>query len=205
MADLQEIKGLDKSGDPRNVRTTENGVIHTADIRMQWAAKGYGWSAMATTAVASLIVRPTATAIMTFYNNTAKNFIIDRVFTHNLVSIANGQFGIWLCVHPINMTAPTNDITVRNNLNAAFVAGTEGIFDNGATVVDNGWFPWGENSTSVTATVPGSLTQAFVEGRIVLPPTSAISASCVGQTAVVTHCMGLTYYSVPVSEYASGV
>jgi len=99
------------------------------------------------------------------------------------------------------MAAPTNDITVRSSA-SGLVAGTEGIFDAGATVVDDGWFPWGENSTSVTATVPGSLAQALVEGRIIVPPTAAISASCVSQTAVVTVCMGAYWFSVPVSEFA---
>uniref|UniRef100_A0A6M3LX20 Uncharacterized protein n=1 Tax=viral metagenome TaxID=1070528 RepID=A0A6M3LX20_9ZZZZ len=86
-------------------------------------------------------------------------------------------------------------------MNGNYTAGTEGIFDAGATVVDNGWFPWGENSQSVTATVPGSLAQALVNGRIVIPPTAALSMSSVAQTAVVTVCMGLRYYSVPLTEY----
>jgi hypothetical protein len=191
------------SGQEVYTKSTEGGALHFTDQARIWTAKGYGWQAMATSAVASVIVRPSTTAIITFYNNTSKNFVIDRVFAHNLVSIANGQFGIWLCVHPIGMTAPTNDITVRNST-SGLTAGTEGIFDNGATVIDNGWFPWGENSTSVTATVPGSLAQALVDGKIIIPPTAALSASCVGQTAVVTVCMGLHYFSVPVSEMNLG-
>jgi len=185
--------------DETDLKSTEGGVLHTTDQARIWTAKGYGWMAMATSAVASLIVRPTTTAIATLYNNTTKNFVLERAFAHNLVSIADGQFGIWLCVHPVGMTAPTNDITVRNNTRGD-VAGTEGIFDNGATVVDNGWFPWGENSTSVTATVPGSLAQALIRGQIILPPTAAISISVVAQTAVVTTCCGFHWFSVPTSE-----
>ena len=185
--------------DETDVKSTEGGVLHTTDQARIWTAKGYGWMAMATSAVASLIVRPTTTAIATLYNNTTKNFVLERAFAHNLVSIADGQFGIWLCVHPVGMTAPTNDITVRNNTRGD-VAGTEGIFDNGATVVDNGWFPWGENSTSVTATVPGSLAQAPIKGQIILPPTAGISISVVAQTAAVTTCCGFHWFSVPTSE-----
>lgn len=188
-------------GDQVYAEGTEGGVALTADITRDWTAKGYGWQAMATSAVACLIVRPTTVAIMTFYNNTAKNFVIERVFAHNLVSIANGQFGIWLCVHPTGMTAPTNDITIRNST-IGLAAGAEGIFDAGATVVDNGWFPWGVSNYSVTATVPGTLAEANVNGKIIVPPTAAISASCVGQTAVVTVTMGLHYFSVPVTEFA---
>ena len=197
------LKGIQEAGgDDVYLKTTENGELAIADLTRVWTAKGYGWQAMATSAVASLIVRPDTVAIATLYNNTAKNFIIERVFAHNLVSIANGQFGIWLCVHPVGMTAPTNDITIRNNT-SGLVAGTEGIFDAGATVVDNGWFPWGPNSTSVTATVPGSLTEALVRGQIIIPPRAAISASCVGQTASVTVCMGFHWYSVPTTEFAT--
>ena len=198
------LKALqEKGGASVYVTATENGELVIADLTRIWTAKGYGWQAMATAAVASLIVRPDTVAIATLYNNTSKNFIIERVFAHNLVSIANGQFGIWLCVHPIGMTAPTNDITIRNNT-SGLIAGTEGIFDNGATVIDNGWFPWGENSTSVTATVPGSLAQALVDGRIIIPPRAGISASCVAQTAAVTVCMGFHWYSVPLSEFDVG-
>ena len=184
-----------------DLRSTDDGILADISIERIWTARGYGWLAMATAAVASLIVRPTTTAIAPLYNNTSKNFVIERVFAHNLVSIANGQFGIWVCVHPTGMTAPTNDITIRNSL-SGLVAGTEGIFDNGATVNDNGWFPWGPNSTSVTATVPGSLTEAEIGGRIIIPPTAGISLSCVGQTAAVTVCMGLQWFSVPVTELA---
>lgn len=195
------IKGIQEKGqDAVFLKTTEGGKLLTADITRIWTAKGYGWQAMATSAVASLIVRPGTVAIATLYNNTSKNFVIERVLAHNLISIANGQFGIWLCVHPIGMTAPTNDITVRNST-SGLTAGTEGIFDNAATVVDDGWFPWGENSTSVTATVPGSLAQALVDGKIILPPRAAISASSVAQTAAVTVCMGFHWFSVPTTEF----
>ena len=197
-----KLRVINPDGLEEDVKGTVGGAIYTVDLARIWAAKGYGWSAMATVAVASLIVRPDTTAIVTFFNNTAKNFVIERVFTHNLVSIADGNFSIWICVHPAGMTAPTNDITVRNNLNGAYPAGTEGIFDNGATVVDDGWFPWGNGGTTVTATMPGTSAEVEIAGRIVIPPTAAISLSAVAQTAVVTQAMGLTYYSVPKTEYS---
>lgn len=199
-----KIRVINPSGVEEDVKGTVGGAIYTANMARIWTAKGYGWSAMAVAAVASLIVRPDTVAIATFYNNTAKNFIIERVFTHNLVSIADGNFSIWICVHPIGMTAPTNDITVRNNLNGNYPAGTEGMFDNGATVLDDGWFPWGYWATTVTATMPGTVAQVNVDGRIIIPPTAAISLSAVAQTAVVTQCMGLTYFSVPQNEFSLG-
>ncbi len=187
-----------------DVRATEDGILGSVGIERIWTARGYGYQAIATAAVASLIVRPGALSIATLYNNTSKNFVIERAFAHNLVSIADGQFGIWLCVHPVGMSAPTgNDITIRNSL-SGLVAATEGVFDVEETVTDDGWFPWGESGTSVTTTVPGSLAQALVEGRIIIPPTAGLSLSSVAQTAVVTVCMGLHWFSVPVSEFAVG-
>ena len=191
------------SNQPVEARATEGGAAHGIDLARIWTAKGYGWQTMATDAVASLIVRPTTVAMGTFYNNTSKNFVIERVFSHLLVSIANSESGLWLCMHPIGMTAPTNDITVRNST-IGLAAGTEGIFDNGAAVLDNGWFPWGESRPVVTATKPGGLLQALVAGCLIVKPTAAISIQVVSTTAVVTACVGLHYFSVPTSDLALG-
>ena len=195
-----KIKAVSPAGVEVDVKASTGGSLYQMDTKRIWTAKGYGRQAMATSAVACLVVRPSTTAIATLYNNTSDNFVIERVFAHNLVSIANGAFGIWLCVHPIGMAAPTNDITVRNRTNGQ-AAATSGIFDNAATVLDDGWFPWGESQYNVTATVPGSLAQAMINGEIIIPPTSAISISCVGQTAVVTVCVGLHWYQVPTTEF----
>lgn len=199
-----KIRAETNAGAEVDLKASVGGVLYVLDRKVRWTALGYGRQAMATAAVASLIVRPTTVAIATLYNNTSHNFVIDRVFAHNLVTIANGDFGLWLCVHPTGMTAPTNDITVRNSTNGQ-VASTEGVFDNGATVNDNGWFPWGRNGTAVTATVPGPLVEALVNGEIILPPTAGLSVSCVAQTAVVTVCVGIHWYIVPTSELLNSV
>ena len=195
-----KIRAINPDGNEEDVKSTVGGAIYTADIARIWTAKGYGWSAMATAAVASLVVRPGTTAQVTFYNNTAKNFVIERAFSHNLVAAAVTDSVLWLCVHPIGMTAPTNDITVRNSL-SGLTAGTEGILDVGATVVDNGWFPWGASIYDLTVTTPGGVLNAEVAGRIVLPPTAGISMSVVSSVTTATFCGGLTYYSVPITEY----
>jgi len=186
------------------VKATEGGILHGIPYQVVWTAKGYGFETMSTAATASLVVRPSTLSALTLYNNTAKNFVIERAFAFNLVSIANGQFGIWLCVHPIGMTAPTgNNITIRNSL-SGLTAGTEGVCDTAEAVTDNGWFPWGVSQTSVTATVPGSLATAEVGGRIIIPPTAGISIQCVAQTAVVTCTHGFHWFSVPVSAFVLG-
>ena len=183
------------------IKTTANGETVVADITRIWTAKGYGWQAMATAAVAALVVRPTTVAMATLYNNTSNNFVIERAFAHNLVAVANSSYGIWLCVHPIGMTAPTNDITVRNSLSGK-TTGSSGIFDNGATVLDDGWFPWGGADKVVTVTVPGGQQVAEIAGRIIIPPTAALSLQIVGSTTSVTCTTGFMWYSVPTTQFA---
>lgn len=193
-------KVYDSQGKEVTLRGTEGGIAYYADVRVHWASKGYGFQAMATTAVASLVVRPTTVAQITLYNNSAsKNYVIDRVMGHNLVGAAQCVSTLWLCVHPVGMTAPTNDITVRNSLNGRIAGGT-GIFDVAATVVDNGWFPWGKDATCVTVTTPGGALEADISGRIILPPTAAISATVVSSVTTATWCLGLIWYEVPETE-----
>jgi hypothetical protein len=157
---------------------------------------------MATSAVAAVVVRPSTTAMATLYNNSgSRNFVIDRVFAHNLVAAAQSDYCIWLCVNPVGMTAPTNDITVRNSLSGK-VGGGQGVFDNGAMVVADGWFPWGYAYTTVTVTTPGGVLIAEVGGRIIIPPTAAISMSVVASVNTATFCGGFSLYEVPESEFA---
>jgi hypothetical protein len=196
------IKGTQATeGESVTIKTSEAGTLITVDQRVIWTAKGYGFQAMATSAVASLVVRPTTTAMATLRNNSAnKVLVIDEAFGHNLVAVANSAFSLWLCSHPAGMAAITNDITVRNNLNGSGAGGSEVFFDNGATVTDDGWFPWGVSDHTVTVTTPGGVVIAPVEGRIIVPPTGGISLQCVGSTTGVTICAGFRWYSVPINE-----
>jgi hypothetical protein len=203
-AKMRAIKEVD--GDEVDVKATERGMLHNLPYKVVWTAKGYGWQAMATSAIAALVVRPSTTAAATLFNNsTDKNYVIERVMTHQLVSAAaESRFGIWLCVHPVGMTAPTNDITVRNNTRG-LTAGTEGIFDNGATVVDDGWFPWGESrDVEPTGVLPGAQVCAEINGRIILPPTSAISAHIVASSVNEDFTIGFHWFAVPISEFKMG-
>lgn len=191
------IKVLDPAANEVNVRGTKAGQVYTAEQAMIWTAKGYGYSAMATAAVAALVVRPTTTAMLTLFNNSGnKNFVIERVFGHNLVAAAQSDYGLWLCVHPVGMTAPTNDITVRNSMSGK-ASGGNGIVDVGATVLDNGWFPWDISGTTVTVTTPGRQIEASVKGRIILPPTAAISLHVVASVTGATFTCGFHWFEVP--------
>lgn len=160
--------------------------------------EGGGYQAMSTAAVAALVVRPTTVAIATLWNGEpggGRSLIIDAAFIHNLVAVANSSFGIWLCVHPEGMAAPTNDITVRNSLSGKPAgSGARVFFDNGATVLDDGWFPWGNSDHTVTVTVPGGQLTAEVNGRIIIPPTAGLSLSVVASTTAVTVTSGFRWY-----------
>ena len=189
------------SGENPDIKATEGGIVLTMDHRVAWTAKGYGYQAMATSAVAALVVRPTTTAMATIRNQSSdKVLVIDEAFGHNLVAVANSAFSIWLCSHPASMGAVTNDITVRNSLNGRDAGGSSTHFDNGATVTDDGWFPWGVSDHTVTVTVPGGVVIAPVNGRIIVPPTGGISLQVVGGTTSVTITAGFRWYEGPVSE-----
>jgi len=180
---------------------SEAGSLITIEQRVIWTAKGYGFQAMATAAVASLVVRPSTTAMATLRNNSPdKVLVIDEAFGHNLVGVANSAFSLWLCSHPASMAAVTDDITVRNNLYGGGAGGSQTSFDNGASVVDNGWFPWGVSDHTVTVTTPGGVVIAPVNGRIIVPPTGGISVQCVANTTGVTITAGFRWYEVPINE-----
>ena len=84
-AKMRAIKEVD--GDEVDVKATERGMLHNLPYKVVWTAKGYGWQAMATSAIAALVVRPSTTAAATLFNNsTDKNYVIERVMTHQLVS-----------------------------------------------------------------------------------------------------------------------
>jgi hypothetical protein len=183
-----------------SVKCSEGGILYTIPHSILWTAKGYGYQAMATSAVAALVVRPTTVAMATLYNNGVNvNFVIERAFAHNLVAAAQSDYALWLCVHPTGMTAPTNDIAIRNNTSGR-AASANGIFDNGATVVADGWFPWSPAYTTVTITTPGGMLIAEVGGRIILPPTAALSLQVVASVNTATFCAGFHWFEVPQSE-----
>ena len=196
------ILGVDGNGDETFIKTTEGGILATLPQSVLWTAKGYGRQAMATAAVAALVVRPTTVAIATLHNNSGSGrvLVIERAFGHNLVGTANSVYSIWLCLHPAGMAAPTNDIAVRNATNGAAAGNSNTRFDNGATVVDDGWFPWGGSEHTVTITTPGGVVYAEVGGRIMVPETGGISLSIVADVTGATFTCGFHWFEVPKDE-----
>lgn len=170
---------------------------------VEMARLGDGWSAIATAAVVGLVVRPSTVAQFTLFNNEqggGKSYIIDRLFTHNLVSTnALSFYSIWATVHPAGMTNPGIDIAAS----ATNITGNTGKTYNGnavvgvaETIVDNGWYPWATSVEVTTATtLPGSHLVAEVNGRLIVPPQGGISLTVVCSLAsTVTFCTGLSWF-----------
>ena len=166
--------------------------------------RGNCYSVIATSAIANLVVRPTTVAMLTLYNNeqagSNKCYIVDRLFDHCLVSGAEeGSFCMWACIHPAGMTASTSELAAS----ATNITGPYGKTYNGraivelgdATTTNNGWYPWGYSAdTEKTGVLPGAGIDVDVGGRLIIPPTGAISLQVVGSVNDITHCCGLSWY-----------
>lgn len=160
---------------------------------------GQGWSVMNTTALAALVVRPSTVANLTLWNGEAgggKSYILDRVFAHSLVTTAaESRFGIWLCVHRTGMAAPTSDITAIKGNAGKRNYGGRAIVDTAATVIDDGWFPWGPSvSSEPTGVLPGAQMSVEVAGRLIVPPSSGISIQVVSSITTDTYTCGFSWY-----------
>ena len=155
----------------------------------EMARKGRGWSTMSVTAVAALVVRPTTVCAFELWNGNAVgsySLIIDRLWWFNLVSTAAAEaFSGWAQV-TTSKTAPSSAaLAIRGNTGKAYQGAA--ITAIGTTVVDSGWFPWGNTFGLVSGGVtPLGALEARVEGRLIVPPQCSLClhavASLVGQT-----------------------
>lgn len=155
-------------------------------------------SAMQTAATAGLIVRPTTVAAITFYNSESpggKDLVIDRIFTHNLVSTAVlAFFQLWYCMHK-QMDEPTAEITALRGTGDGVVPASNVIVDAGATVGDDGWFPaGGEGSVSGAATTPQGMAEWEVKGRLKVPPGGGMSLQVVSSIVADTFTTGASWH-----------
>ena len=162
--------------------------------------RGASWSAMNTSALAALVVRPSTVANFTLFNNNASGsdicFVIDRAFAFNLVSTAaEGRFALWLAVHPPGLSGPTNDITARaSSVGKVAANSANAICDTAMTVTDDGWFPWGtQGDVEPTGVLPGGVSIAHVDGRIIVPPQCGISTQVVSSVTGNTFTSGFSW------------
>ena len=207
-----KVEGTQRGGPARGgekaVETTPSGDQFVAAGLPPYAEltrQGGGYSVIAISALVGLVVRPSTTAQITLWNGEGtggKSYVIDRLFTHNLVSTAALSFySLWATVHPSGMTNPGVDIA----RSATNITGNSGKKYNGMAVVgvaesvdDNGWYPWATSTEVTTAgVVPGSHLSVDVEGRLIVPPQGGISLTNVCSIAsTVTFCTGLSWYEM---------
>jgi len=200
-----KIRGINQAGSEVDLEASEGGFLGTIPHNVLWTAKGYSRTAMSTTAVAGLVVRPTTTALVSLYNiGTSNNLVIERAFAHELISAAVTTAGLWLCVHPVGtiVAGAANDIAQRGNLSGRAV-GDDGYFDIDDTVAAGDWVPWSENYGYVlTVTTPSVVLMANVNGRIIIPPTAGVSLQVVASVNTATFTAGFHWFSVPATELA---
>lgn len=201
-----EVRGGINDGEEKPLELNENKNLIVAQgmpPHVELSRLGSGWSAIATAAIAALVVRPTTVAAFTLFNgeaNGGKSYVIDRLFTHGLVSSsATGFFGLWACLHPQGMTNPGIDIA-RSATNLTGNTGKQytgqGVVGVAETVVNNGWYPWGSGQGIAVAAVPGSHADVEVGGRLIVPPQGGISLHVVASVTGDTYTSGLSWYEV---------
>lgn len=162
--------------------------------------QGKGWQAMTTSAVACLIARPGVTALLTLWNGEeggGPSYVIDRLFAQQLVSAAAAaRWGLWACLHQ-SMAAVDADITAIKGLSGKANYGGKARLDVGATVVDDGWFPFGEqHDVEATGTLGGGQVDVRIEGRLIIPPQHGLSLHGVASSVDVDLNVGFAWYEV---------
>jgi len=156
-------------------------------------------TAMTTSAVAGLVVRPTTTGLITIWNGEnygGKSLVMDRLFCFQLVSgAAQSLYTMWYCNH-LAMTKPTNDITaLRGTGDGREPDNSMVVVDVGATVLDNGWFPCGgSGEAEATGILPGGGTEWECNGRIIVKPKAGISMHVSAGTINEDFTVGAAWY-----------
>ena len=183
------------SGDRDGNAHVSQGLPRHTEITRQ----GGGYQSMTTAAVAGLVVRPSTVALFTLWNGEpdgGMTYIVDRAFAFNLVSgAAQAFYGIWLCLHPTGMTKPTSDITAIKSLSGKSGYGGKAILDVDATVVDDGWFPYGPaGEAEEVGVLPGGILEAPIEGKLLVPPSAGVSIHVVSSTVNEDFTAGFGWY-----------
>lgn len=159
--------------------------------------KGQGWGTMSTVAVAGLVVRPSTVAAFEIFNGYptgAKSLIIDRLFWFNLVStnVIEGFSG-WACVTSAKAAVTSGSFVVRGHSGKAY--GGPVIAAASTTIVDSGWFPWGNAyNKGAGGVVPFGAIEARVEGRLIVPPQCSLCLHVVSSLVGDTFTQGASWY-----------
>ena len=192
-----------KSGSSRNSEFNGSGdlmVAQGAPRYAELARRGNGYATMATSAVAGLVVRPTTTAALEIQNvSQGKVLVIDRIFTHELVTSTTGLGGGAIIYAMVTRPVPlaiTDAALVVASLSGK-PAATKSVYTAASTTVaDGGWFPYGGalKKESAGAVVPGGGIEALIEGRLIVPFMASLCLHVVSGYTGDTFTSGAAWY-----------
>ncbi len=165
--------------------------------------KGLGWSVMSVLAIAGLVVRPSTTAAFEIWNGASAggaSLIIDRLFWFNLVStnVIEGFSGWAQVTAPKAAPSAGANVITRGSSGKAYSGAV--IAALGTTVVDSGWFPWGNAiSKGAGGVVPFGAVAADVAGRLIVPPQCALCLHVVASLVGDTFTQGASWYEAQIT------
>lgn len=191
------------SGEEVTIKAERSGALHVNQALPPYTlltALGKGYMVYNTNVLPALVVRPSTLAMLTLWNGESGgglSYIIDRVYAHQIVSGtgAESRWGIWLMIHPVGTGSVDADLTTIDSLRGIASYGGNARADNADAVADHGWHPWGDSvDVEPTTVLPGSQKDVRPEGRIVIPPGSAISVTVVASTVDEDFHVGIQWY-----------
>jgi len=185
---------------PQSNEVSEQLVAQGLPSGTEMVRKGRAWGTMTVTAAAGIVVRPSTLAALELWNgypttNVGMSLIIDRLFFFNLVSTAVVEgFSGWAQVTTTKAAPSTASLAVRGNSGKQGYGGSV-INAIGTTVLDNGWFPWGNAyNKAAGGVVPFGAISAEINGRLIVPPGSSLCLHVVSSLAGETFTMGAMWY-----------
>ena len=197
------VKGLVRGGGDveRRLELSEYGDLLIAKGLPDYTdltRRGLGYGTMATAAVAGLVVRPTTIAALEIFNNMeTKSLVIDRIFTQWLVTTAVVESAILYAMVTLPKAAPTDAALAVNSLAGKAATTRDVLTAASTTVVDNGWFPWGEAfSKAAGGVVPHGGIVAEVKGRLIVPPRCSLCLHVLASLVGDTFTSGATWYKM---------
>ncbi len=157
---------------------------------------GQLWSTMSTTAFAAKVARPAAINVaVEIFNAGASTLVIDRIFCEWRAATAAASSAVmYAMVGP--QTAPTAGVfAIRGSSGKAYSG--QVIVAVNQSVVDNGWFPWGNSITAaLAAATPNGGQDSRVEGRLFVPPGHALCLDVVASLVGDTFIQGASWWEV---------
>ena len=204
MADVRgSRRGGASDGEQKLIRSNEKDELLISDGLPRYTEmgrRGTGYQVIATSAVAALVVRPGVAAAVEIWNGYSPggpSLIIDRLFSHNLVSSTTalgGGAGIWAQVTLPVSTAIASTLTTKGTNGKAY--GGPVRVAVATTVVDNGWYPWGTTRIreSAGSVVPAGILTAEINGRLIVPPNASLCIHVVSGYTGDTFCSGALWY-----------